>query len=71
MWWGIWLVGGAASGWLPALVTVASPLAMTYFLRNVTGARLLEQTMSTGPAGTPTPPGCPSSSPAHPAAPSR
>ncbi len=49
LWWGIWLVGGAASGWLPALVTVASPLAMTHFLRNVTGAKLLEETMSQRP----------------------
>jgi steroid 5-alpha reductase family enzyme len=46
LWWGIWLVGGAASGWWPALVTVLSPLAMTHFLRNVTGAKLLERTMS-------------------------
>jgi steroid 5-alpha reductase family enzyme len=49
LWWGIWIVGGAASGWLPALVTVLSPLAMTHFLRNVTGAKLLEKTMSTRP----------------------
>lgn len=49
LWWGIWLVGGAASGWLPALVTVLSPLAMTYFIRNVTGAKLLEKTMSQRP----------------------
>jgi steroid 5-alpha reductase family enzyme len=49
LWWGIWLVGGAASGWLPALLTVVSPLAMTYFIRNVTGAKLLEKTMSTRP----------------------
>ena len=49
VWWGIWLVGGAASGWVPALVTVVSPLAMTYFIRNVTGAKLLEKTMSTRP----------------------
>jgi len=49
LWWGIWLVGGAASGWWPALVTVLSPLAMTHFLRNVTGAKLLEQTMSERP----------------------
>jgi steroid 5-alpha reductase family enzyme len=49
LWWGIWLVGGVASGWLPALVTVVSPLAMTYLLRNVTGARLLEQTMGNRP----------------------
>jgi steroid 5-alpha reductase family enzyme len=49
LWWGIWLAGGAASGWLPALVTVLSPLAMTHLLRNVTGAKLLEKTMSQRP----------------------
>jgi steroid 5-alpha reductase family enzyme len=49
VWWGIWVVGGAASGWWPALVTVAAPLAMTYWLRNVTGAKLLEKTMSKRP----------------------
>lgn len=49
LWWGIWIVGGAASGWLPALVTVLSPLMMTHVLRNVTGAKLLEKTMSTRP----------------------
>jgi steroid 5-alpha reductase family enzyme len=49
LWWGIWLAGGAASGWLPAAATVASPLAMTWFIRNVTGAKLLERTMSTRP----------------------
>ena len=49
LWWGIWLVGGAASGRLPALVTVVAPVAMTYFLRNVTGAKLLERTMGTRP----------------------
>jgi steroid 5-alpha reductase family enzyme len=49
VWWGIWLAGGAASGWLAGLVTVVSPLAMTYFIRNVTGAKLLEKTMSTRP----------------------
>jgi steroid 5-alpha reductase family enzyme len=49
LWWGIWIVGGAASGWVPALVTVASPVVMTHFLRNVTGAKLTEKTMSTRP----------------------
>jgi steroid 5-alpha reductase family enzyme len=49
VWWGIWLIGGAASGWVPALATVASPVAMTHFLRNVTGAKLLEHTMSQRP----------------------
>jgi steroid 5-alpha reductase family enzyme len=49
LWWGIWVAGGLASGWLPALVSVVSPVAMTYFIRNVTGAKLLEKTMSTRP----------------------
>ena len=49
IWWGLWLVGGLASGWLPGLLTVVAPLAMTYFIRNVTGALLLEQTMSQRP----------------------
>jgi steroid 5-alpha reductase family enzyme len=46
LWWGIWLAGGAASGWWPGLLTLLAPVAMTHLLRNVTGARLLEQTMS-------------------------
>ncbi|MGI8646305.1 MAG: DUF1295 domain-containing protein [Nocardioides sp.] len=45
VWWGVWLVGGLATGWLPGLLTVAAPLAMTYFLVFATGARLLERTM--------------------------
>jgi steroid 5-alpha reductase family enzyme len=49
VWWGIWLVGGLASGWLPGLLTVAAPLAMTYFLLFATGARLLERTMMRRP----------------------
>lgn len=48
-WWGIWLVGGAASGWEAALLTVIGPIAMTYFLAFATGARLLEQTMMRRP----------------------
>lgn len=47
VWWGIWLV--ASSAW-PALFTVLSPIAMTLFLRNVTGARLLEKRMMQRPA---------------------
>ncbi|MCL8024070.1 DUF1295 domain-containing protein [Nocardioides bruguierae] len=46
VWWGLWLAGGLASGWLLGLVTVLCPVAMTFFLRNVTGARLLEKKMS-------------------------
>lgn len=47
--WGFWLVGGLASGWLPALITVVAPVAMTYFLAFATGARLLERTMMQRP----------------------
>jgi steroid 5-alpha reductase family enzyme len=46
VWWGLWLAGGLASGWVPGLVTVLCPVAMTLFLRNVTGAKLLEKKMS-------------------------
>jgi len=49
LWWGIWLAGGAASGWWPGAVSVLAPIAMTHVLRNVTGAKLLEQTMSQRP----------------------
>lgn len=43
VWWGLWLI--AASAW-PGVLTVLSPLAMTYVLVQGTGAKLLEQTMS-------------------------
>ncbi len=46
VWWGIFLV--AASAW-PGVLTVLSPLAMTYFLVYATGARLLEQHMAQRP----------------------
>ena len=49
VWWGIWLAGGLASGWLPGLVSVLAPLAMTVWLVWVTGARLLERTMMQRP----------------------
>lgn len=49
VWWGIWLAGGLASGWLAGLVTVVAPVAMTVWLVWVTGARLLEQTMMQRP----------------------
>lgn len=45
VWWGIWLAGALSLGWLPGLLTVVAPIAMTYFLAFATGARLLEQTM--------------------------
>ena len=49
VWWGIWLAGAAAYGWLPALVTIPAPLAMTYFLAYATGAKPLERTMMQRP----------------------
>ena len=49
VWWGIWLTGALSAGWLAALVTVVAPVTMTHFLRNVTGAKLIERTMSRRP----------------------
>ena len=49
VWWGLWLAGGLASGWVPGLVTLLCPMAMTYFLVHATGARLLEKTMMRRP----------------------
>jgi steroid 5-alpha reductase family enzyme len=46
VWWGLWLI--AASAW-PGVLTVLSPVAMTYFLVFATGARLLEQHMAERP----------------------
>ncbi|MFC9514352.1 DUF1295 domain-containing protein [Nocardiaceae bacterium NPDC056970] len=46
VWWGIFLI--AAQTW-PGVLTILSPLAMTYFLVYATGARLLEQRMAQRP----------------------
>jgi len=47
MWWGIWLVACQAPwGW----ITIISPIAMTYFLMKVTGAKHLELTLNKRPA---------------------
>lgn len=50
VWWGLWLMAGLASGTAIGLVTLAAPVAMTYFLVWATGARLLEETMMQRPA---------------------
>jgi steroid 5-alpha reductase family enzyme len=42
VWWGLWLI--TINGWVP-LLTVGSPLLMTYFLVDVSGARLTEKYM--------------------------
>jgi steroid 5-alpha reductase family enzyme len=46
VWWGLWLV--AASAW-PGVLTVLSPVVMTYFLAFATGAKLLERHMAQRP----------------------
>ena len=46
VWWGLWLAAAASTGWVAGLATVLCPVAMTLFLRNVTGAKLLEKKMS-------------------------
>lgn len=46
VWWGLWLI--AASAW-PGLLTILSPVVMTYFLVFATGAKLLESQMSKRP----------------------
>ncbi len=46
VWWGMWLI--CASAW-PGVVTILSPLVMTYFLVYATGARLLEKSMERRP----------------------
>ncbi len=50
VWWGIWLAGGLASGWVAGLATVVAPATMTYFLVFATGARPLEESMMQRPA---------------------
>ncbi|WP_224276100.1 DUF1295 domain-containing protein [Nocardioides lacusdianchii] len=49
VWWGLWAAGALSLGWVQGLATIFAPIAMTYFIRNVTGARLLEKTMSKRP----------------------
>lgn len=46
VWWGLWLI--TITGW-PSLLTVLSPVAMTYFLVHATGARLTERIMAGRP----------------------
>ncbi|WP_404385197.1 DUF1295 domain-containing protein [Knoellia locipacati] len=46
VWWGLWII--AAEVW-PAVLTIFSPVIMTYFLAFATGARLLESEMAKRP----------------------
>jgi steroid 5-alpha reductase family enzyme len=45
VWWGLWLVGAVASGWVAGLVTLPAPIVMTWFLTLVSGARLTDRRM--------------------------
>jgi steroid 5-alpha reductase family enzyme len=49
IWWGLWLVAGLGSGWVAGLATVLCPAAMTFFVYQVTGVKLLEKTMMQRP----------------------
>ncbi|HRD61971.1 MAG TPA: DUF1295 domain-containing protein [Nocardioides sp.] len=49
IWWGLWLAAGLGSGWVAGLATVLSPVAMTFFVYQVTGVKLLERTMMQRP----------------------
>ena len=45
LWWGLWLVGGAASGFADAGLTVVAPVLMSWILIGVSGVRLAETRM--------------------------
>ncbi|MGB3828555.1 MAG: DUF1295 domain-containing protein [Ornithinimicrobium sp.] len=49
VWWGIFVIALSAGTW-GVVWAVISPLAMTHFLRNVSGAKLLEESMKERPA---------------------
>jgi steroid 5-alpha reductase family enzyme len=49
IWWGLWLAAGLGSGWVAGLTTVVCPAAMTFFVYQVTGVKLLERTMMQRP----------------------
>lgn len=52
VWWGFWLVGGAASGWRDGLVTLLAPVLMSWILIGVSGVRLAEKRMQGRPGWT-------------------
>jgi steroid 5-alpha reductase family enzyme len=45
LWWGFWIMSVGASGefWFLTLLTVLSPVTMTFFLLNVSGVSMLEK----------------------------
>ncbi|MGN6160702.1 MAG: DUF1295 domain-containing protein [Marmoricola sp.] len=52
VWWGFWLVGAAATGWRDGLVSIFSPILMSWILIGVSGVRLAEQRMQGRPGWT-------------------
>lgn len=52
VWWGFWLIGAAASGWSDGLVSLFSPLLMSWILIAVSGVRLAEKRMQGRPGWT-------------------
>ncbi len=49
VWWGLFTIALSAGTW-GVVWTVLAPIAMTHFLRNVSGAKLLEESMKERPA---------------------
>lgn len=45
IWWGLWLVAGAASGWGPLLWTLPAPIVLTAIVTVVSGVRIAERRM--------------------------
>lgn len=52
VWWGFWLIGGAAVGWREGLLTLLSPVLMSWILIGVSGVRLAEKRMQGRPGWT-------------------
>ncbi|MGZ4604112.1 MAG: DUF1295 domain-containing protein, partial [Kineosporiaceae bacterium] len=49
IWWGLWLAGGVAAGPVAGLATLPAPIAMTWFLAEVTGVKPTERRMQGRP----------------------
>lgn len=52
VWWGFWLIGAAATGWNDGLVSLFSPLLMSWILIGISGVRLAEKRMQGRPGWT-------------------
>lgn len=52
VWWGFWLIGAAATGWRDGVVSLFSPLLMSWILIGISGVRLAEKRMQGRPGWT-------------------